>query len=568
MKLPESWVEVSLPHVSELVGGGTPERSNGGFFGGGIPWITPSDVTKLDGLWIHSTQESLTEDGLKHSPAKVVPAGSVLMATRVAVGKAAIAGVDLATNQDFTSLVIDPALVTSEYLARAIESRAGFLESRSQGSTIKGIPRSAVARFKLPLPTLPEQQRIVDVLRQADSLGKLRIQFDELVLRLKSQLFVEMFGDPNPKHNKAWPVIKLGSAVTVATGGTPPREQIDSYGGKVAWAKSTDLTDAAITSTEEGLTESGIQRSNAKVYPKNTILLAMYGQGQTRGRTAKLLIEAACNQACAALLPSDDLLPDYLWMWLQLSYENVRSLGRGGQQENLNLDIVRNLSLPKPPVPLQQEFARRLDQLLKVEKSGVSARKQSDSLLATLRVEALTGTATEIWRGRNSKEITEAAKTRDTLLHQRGAKLTIRPPETTPQAAPTKETQLPARPWLLSELSDFQRQVFDAFLAYPDQPLLAEDPNVFARFCESEVLNEKLAAFPPTSPNHLRRTLSQLAALGLIAKVTLPKTNTNTGEQEFLTVFRPLRPGEQTRVADVEALRRSLGAAQDETRAP
>jgi type I restriction enzyme S subunit len=430
---------------------------------------------------------------------------------------------------------------------------------------LQRVPPEFLARVKLPLPTIPEQQRIVDVLRQAESLGKLRIQFDELVLRLKSQLFVEMFGDPNPKHNKAWPVIKLGSAVTVATGGTPPREQIDSYGGKIAWAKSTDLTDDAITSTEEGLTESGIQRSNAKVYPKNTILLAMYGQGQTRGRTAKLLIEAACNQACAALLPSDDLLPDYLWVWLQLSYENVRSLGRGGQQENLNLDIVRNLSLPKPPVALQQQFSLRLDQLLNVEKTGASARKQSDSLLEALRVEALTGLATETWRHQHREEIIAAAQLRDSLLRELGAKLSRRPPEPAPPAATTTETNFPARSWLLSELSDFQRLVLNAFLAYPDQPLLAEDPDVFAGFCDSEDLAVKMAAFPPTSPNHLRRTLSQLAALGLIAKVTLPKTNPATGEQAYLTAFRPLRPSEQTRAADVATLRRSLDLTEEQS---
>ncbi len=81
------------------------------------------------------------------------------------MGKAAIAGTDIATNQDFTSLVIDAELVSSEYLARAIESRAGLLKSQSQGSTIKGIPRATVSRLKIPLPTLPEQQRIVDVLR-------------------------------------------------------------------------------------------------------------------------------------------------------------------------------------------------------------------------------------------------------------------------------------------------------------------------------------------------------------------------------------------------------------------
>ena len=76
-----------------------------------------------------------------------------------------------------------------------------------------GIEGAALASFKLPLPTLPEQQRIVDVLRQAEVLTKLRQQFESLLARTKRQLFVEMFGDPNPKSNSTWPVVKLGNAV-------------------------------------------------------------------------------------------------------------------------------------------------------------------------------------------------------------------------------------------------------------------------------------------------------------------------------------------------------------------
>ncbi len=87
MRLPDSWVNVALPQICDLVGGGTPERSNIKYFGGNIPWITPSDVTKLEGIVIHETQETLTEEGLKNSPAKIVPAGSVLMATRERSGQ-------------------------------------------------------------------------------------------------------------------------------------------------------------------------------------------------------------------------------------------------------------------------------------------------------------------------------------------------------------------------------------------------------------------------------------------------------------------------------------------------
>ncbi|HRE19021.1 MAG TPA: restriction endonuclease subunit S [Rhodocyclaceae bacterium] len=424
---------------------------------------------------------------------------------------------------------------------------------------LQRVPQEFLARVKIPLPTLSEQQRIVDVLRQAEILTQLRQQFENLLTRAKRQLFVEMFGDPNPRSDTHWPIVKLGSAVTVSTGGTPSREQPDSYGGAIAWVKSTDLTDEPILHTGETLTDLGVQRSNVKVCPKNTILLAMYGQGQTRGRTGKLLINAGCNQACAALLPSEKLLPDYLWVWFQLSYDAVRALARGGQQENLNLDIVRDIKLPSPPIALQQEFSRRLRQLLDVVNTTQTAKRQTEALLAAVRVNALTGDATAEWRQKHSAEIFHAAHMRDVALRERGAKVSTRIAQIAPREGTAPEVRQ-ARQWLLDELSEFQRRVFSTFVAYAAEPLLADDPDMFAAFCADDTLTEQLTGFS-YSPDRIRRTLSQLAALGLIARITLPHLNPLTLERQYLKAFRPLRDDEHTQFTDVEALRRALSPA-------
>jgi restriction endonuclease S subunit len=563
MKLPESWVEVSLPHISDLVGGGTPERSNSSFFGGGIHWITPSDVTKLDGLWIHSTQESLTEDGLKHSPAKVVPAGSVLMATRVAVGKAAIAGVDLATNQDFTSLVINPSLVISEYLARAIESRAGFLESRSQGSTIKGIPRSAVARFKLPLPTLLEQQRIVELLRQVEALGKCRSDTHVTIDTLTRECYAKLFGDAF-SNDKTWPTRKLGLVSDIVRGSSPrPQGDPRLFGGPVPRLMVSDLTRDGlwVDATTDSLTVEGAKSS--RPMPAQSVVMAVSG---APGLTAILNHDACIHDGFVGLRGlRADLLPEFVAFTLNLLRAKNDQQAVGAVFRNLTSDQVKAIPIPLPPLALQQQFQSFLFQVKSIQKGMACSTELLQKLTAAVCVDAFTGELTANWREQHLAEITAATQHRDALLRERGAKLSSSPPELTPLVTPSNETQLPARTWLLSELSDFQRRVFDAFIDYPDQPLLAEDPDVFAGFYESESLVEKLAAFPPTSPNHLRRTLSQLAALGLIAKVALPKTNPATGEQEYLTAFRPLRPGEQTRAADVATLRRSLDQAVEQS---
>lgn len=119
----------------------------------------------------------------------------------------------------------------------------------------------------------------------------------------------------------------------------------------------------------------------------------------------------------------------------------------------------------------------------------------------------------------------------------------------------------PARHWLLGELSDFQRHVLAAFTTCCEgsgEPLLAEDPDVFARFCDDTSVTERLQSFGSSQGNRIRRTLGQLAALGVIAKVTLPKVDTESGELEYLKAFRPLREDEYTRLADLQVLRKSI----------
>lgn len=559
MKLPETWVEARLgdllTRVEAKIDPQT-SQSESHFY------VGLENIESHTGRLLREAEEE-TEGSDILSIKTAFKKGDILYGKlRPNLNKVHLADRDGICSTDIWALRASKALVP-EYALRYLRSPAVYMRA-TQLATGANLPRLSAESFdRLPisLPTPPEQLRIVAVLQQAESLAKLRNEFDELLARTKRQLFVEMFGDPNPKFNSQWPVVKLGAYVSVGTGGTPSREQADSYGGKLAWVKSTDLKDDAITSTEEHVSELGIQRSNAKTYPPQTVMLAMYGQGQTRGRTGKILIEAACNQACAALLPSDELLPDYLWVWLQLSYESVRLLGRGGQQENLNLDIVRGIKIPKPPVPLQQEFSRRLAVLLDAVKESRRSRSSTARLLEVLQVEALTGDATSAWRERNAAEIAAAAEARDALLRERGAKFS-KAAEPKLAMVLAADTTRPARHWLLGELSEFQRQVFAAFGDYPDQPLLAEDPDVFARFCDDEQVSKHLQAFGPNLYNRIRRTLSQLAALGLIAKITLLKRNLETGERDYLKAFRPIRADGFTRMADVGALRKALSVGE------
>jgi type I restriction enzyme, S subunit len=155
-------------------------------------------------------------------------------------------------------------------------------------------------------------------------------------------------------------VTKIGNVIKVASGGTPSRKNPGYYeNGTIPWVKTGDLKNKFIEYASESITEAALQASSAKVFPPGTILLAMYGA--TIGACSILKLEAATNQACAALLPSEDVNSEYLFYFLLSIRNELISMGAGGAQPNISATIVKNIQIPLPPLPVQQKIAAILD---------------------------------------------------------------------------------------------------------------------------------------------------------------------------------------------------------------
>jgi type I restriction enzyme, S subunit len=254
--------------------------------------------------------------------------------------------------------------------------------------------------------------------------------------------------------------------------------------------------------------------------------------------------------------PNKGISSEYVLYCLRFYQEYFEHRAPKSAQMNINLDKLRSLRMPMPPEPLQLEFARFVRETRDLKRLASDQEHLRSELLKELTGKAYSGDLTSLWRNQNHPAITEAANKRDALLRERGVKIA------TSSLVASKSSGVAfrlSRAWLMNELSEFQLGVFYAFAAYAEQPLLAEDPEIFARFCESEEVNERVEPFGPAQNNRIRRTLSQLSALGLIAKVTLPTQNQETGEREYLKAFRPLREEEFTRLSDAAALRNALG---------
>ena len=158
-----------------------------------------------------------------------------------------------------------------------------------------------------------------------------------------------------------WEIVKLGKLTTVETGKTPLRSNKQFWdNGTINWATTTEVNETYIVSTNEKITNQAVAELKMKILPINTILLAMYGQGKTRGKVALLRIESTINQAFASIKPNKNYSTNFIFNYLDKSYEKIRDLSHGSNQDNLNLDIVKALQIPLPPLKEQEKIAEIL----------------------------------------------------------------------------------------------------------------------------------------------------------------------------------------------------------------
>jgi len=163
-----------------------------------------------------------------------------------------------------------------------------------------------------------------------------------------------------------WEMVRLGDVISVSSGGTPSRTKkenwIDSTGDElIPWIKTGDLKSMFLYKSEDYITSTGLANSSAKVFPEDTVLLAMYGA--TIGACSILKFEASTNQACAALLPNDKFSSSFLYYYLSSIKERLISLGVGGAQPNISGTIIKSLKIPLPPLPIQQKIANTFDRI-------------------------------------------------------------------------------------------------------------------------------------------------------------------------------------------------------------
>lgn len=200
-----------------------------------------------------------------------------------------------------------------------------------------------------------------------------------------------------------WVWVRLESVASWGSGGTPSRKHEEYYNGDILWIKTGELNNGWIYDTEEKITDEGLKKSSAKLFPPYSVLIAMYGA--TIGKVAILGVPATTNQACACAVCNQSLLYMYLFYYC-ISQKNVFiEKGKGGAQPNISQIILKQHPIPLPPLSEQQRIVERIEELFaKLDEAKERLQEVADSFAvrkAAILHKAFTGELTQQWRWEN-----------------------------------------------------------------------------------------------------------------------------------------------------------------------
>lgn len=263
------------------------------------------------------------------------------------------------------------------------------IKNESQGAKVLGISAKKLAKINLLFPkTKTEQKKVADCLSSLDDLITAQGEKIDALKNYKKGLLQYLFPQdgetvprlrfPEFKESSSWINTSLGEVATITSGGTPSRSKKEYWNGTIPWVTTTLIDFNTIDAANEYITAIGLKESSAKLFPKNTILIAMYGQGITRGKVAILGIEAATNQACAAILLKKELSTNFLFQNLAGRYEEMRNMSNSGGQENLSGELIKGIKFSYPESKLEQQKISEL--LFSIDSQILSESAKTEAL--------------------------------------------------------------------------------------------------------------------------------------------------------------------------------------------
>ena len=397
--LPVGWAWTTLGQLGSWHGGGTPSKRNPSFWEGGtIPWLSPKDMG--DSV-LAGTQDRITEAAVAGSSTSVIPANSVVVVVRSGILERtvpiALVPFEATLNQDMKAIVPYPG-VDSRWLLYTFKSqlRVVLNDCRKDGTTVASLDTANLQALPIPLPPIAEQRRIVDSLE--DHLSRLdaaELILAQLEVRLAS--LQALVFDQATMGRQVLESTTVGDLCEVFVGSTPSRSNPAFWSGDLPWVSSGEVAFNRISNTRERISRAAAGNPGTRIHPPGTVMIAMIGEGKTRGQVAILDIEAAHNQNCASIrIDRSKLIPEFVYHSLRSRYEQNRSTNAaGGVQPALNKSKVQQLPLPLFSLEDQREIVDEVESAEylfgRLAEAVSKARSRSTALRRSLLLSAFNG---------------------------------------------------------------------------------------------------------------------------------------------------------------------------------
>ena len=352
---------VRLGNICRFQSGGTPSKGKPEFFNGTIPWIT---TTALNGgnVGKESAVDWISEQAIKESAAKIVPAFSIMVGTRVGVGKVAINTTSMSTSQDIVSLLdIDENVWSKAFLCKFLQAKGTFLNSQARGATIKGIKIDVLSELELPEIPMEEQQHISQIIDKIKAIIVIRQQQLQKLDELVKARFVELFGMPGT-DDFGWGLVPLGSTCNIN-----PKKSYDSRlvsGVEVSFVPMPAVTERGGIDTTS-IKEYDEVKTGFTYFAENDVLFAKITPCMENGKGA---VARGLHNGIGfgstefhVLRPISGKTNPY-WIYTLTTFSQFRidaannMTGSAGQRR-VPASFLENYQVSLPPFTLQEQFA-------------------------------------------------------------------------------------------------------------------------------------------------------------------------------------------------------------------
>ena len=345
--------------------GSTPKTNIAEFWDGDVKWITPAELDENTYIITDSVRK-ITNLAMQKTGLTAFPAGTVILSSRAPIGKVAIAGCKMCCNQGFKNFICSE-LVNNKYLYWFLKHNTAYLNSLGRGATFKEISKSIVSSIEINLPSLEEQQRVVDNIEKISTIITLRKKEISILDDLIKARFVEMFGDPET-NSKGWAEISLSEKLNVLGGYAFKSDQFEETGG-IPVLRIGNINSGYFKPVNMVYWKEDRSLERYAMYPGDLVMSLTGTVGKDDYGNVCILGNAFemyyLNQRNAKLELKDGLDKYYLAELLKFSQvkKKLTGISRGVRQANISNKDILNLVTPIPPMELQQQFANFVAQI-------------------------------------------------------------------------------------------------------------------------------------------------------------------------------------------------------------